>query len=122
MSEAAKGGTFRKVLGGVILALALVSAFSAALRIGEFGLVAAGDAAVSLYIAGLVVWGFFKEGFDTDRFRALLYLGLMLWGTVDYLAGSESPFTYLLMIGGALLLARVAYKYGEKQKKPVYER
>ena len=112
----------RQVLGGVILALALLSAVGGYFQIEQRGLAAVGDVGVSLYIAGLVIWGFFKEGFDTVRFRVALYFGLALWGTVDVLGGSESPFSYALLIGGSLLLARAAYKYADRQRQPVYER
>lgn len=112
----------RQVIGGLLLALALLSIASGYLRIAEQGLAALGDVAVSVYIAALVLWGFFREGFDTLRFRVLLYVGLVLWGTVDYLGGSDSPFTFVLLIGGSLLLARAAYTYAEDQRKPVYER
>ncbi|MWV64071.1 hypothetical protein GRS48_04420 [Halorubrum sp. JWXQ-INN 858] len=122
MSESLYGRYGRQVLGGALLALALLSAFAGFLQIQQHGLTAVGDVAVSLYIAGLVVWGYFREGFDTFRFRVLLYVGLVAWGTVDHLGGSDSPFTFVLLIGGSLLLARAAYKYAERQRKPVYDR
>ncbi len=122
MSDSLYGRYGRQVIGGVILALALLSAVSGYFRIEQEGLAAVGDVGVSLYLAALVTWGFFKEGFDTFRFRIALYFGLTLWGTVDVLTGSESPFSYVLLIGGSLLLARAAYKYADRQRKPVYER
>lgn len=112
----------RQVIGGIVLGLALLSAVFGAISIEQRGLAAVGDVVVSLYIAGLVVWGYFREGFETVRFRALLYFGLVLWGTVDYLGGVESAFTFVLLIGGSLLLAREAYRYAERQRKPVYDR
>ncbi|WP_418280241.1 hypothetical protein [Halorubrum sp. DTA98] len=112
----------RHVIGGLILALALLSVVGGYIQIDRYGRTALGDVGVSVYIAGLVLWGFFREGFDTIRFRILLYLGLVLWGTVDYLSGSDSPFTFVLLIGGSLLLARAAYNYSETQRKPVYDR
>ncbi|SNR24929.1 hypothetical protein [Halorubrum vacuolatum] len=122
MSDSLYGRYGRQVLGGIILGLALLSAVGGYFQIEQRGLAAIGDVGVSLYIAALVVWGFFKEGFDTFRFRAALYFGLVLWGTVDILGGSESPLSYVLLIGGSLLLARAMYKYAEQQRKPVYER
>ncbi|ACM57282.1 hypothetical protein Hlac_1697 [Halorubrum lacusprofundi ATCC 49239] len=38
------------------------------------GIVALADSAVSVHVAGLMLWGLFREGFDTFRFRVLLYL------------------------------------------------
>ncbi|GAB7090750.1 hypothetical protein JCM18237_10210 [Halorubrum luteum] len=112
----------RGVIGGLILGLAILSVVSGYYRIAEGGTDAIADVLVSLYIAGLVLWGFFREGFDTFRFRVMLYVGLVLWGTVDYLGGSDSAFTFLLIIGGSLLLARAMYTYADRQRKPVYER
>ncbi len=112
----------RQVIGGLILALAILSIVGGYAQIAERGLAAAGDVLVSLYIAGLVLWGFFREGFDTFRFRIALYLGLVMWGTVDYVGGSDSPLTFVLLIGGSLLLARATYKYADRQRRPVYER
>lgn len=112
----------RQVIGGLILALAILSIVGGYAQIAERGLAAAGDVLVSLYIVGLVLWGFFREGFDTFRFRIALYLGLVMWGTVDYVGGSDSPLTFVLLIGGSLLLARATYKYADRQRRPVYER
>ena len=112
----------RGVIGGLVLGLAILSVVGGYYQIEQGGTGAVPDVLVSLYIAGLVLWGFFREGFDTFRFRVLLYAGLVMWGTVDYLGGSDSALTYLLIIGGSLLLARATYTYADRQRKPVYER
>ncbi len=112
----------RPALAVVIVVMATLSVFSGYLRFEDQGVAALADSAVSLYIALLVLWGLFREGFDTFRFRVLLYLGLIFWGTVDFLLGTDTTFSMVILIGGSLLLARAAYQYAQRQRKPVYDR
>lgn len=112
----------RPAIAVVVLSMALLSVFSGYLRFEQQGVVALADSAVSVYIAGLMLWGLFREGFDTDRFRVLLYLGLVLWGSVDFLIGTDSTLSLVILIGGALLLGRAAYQYTQRRQKPVYDR
>lgn len=112
----------RPAIAVVVIVMATLSLFSGYLRFEQQGAVALADSAVSLYIAGLMLWGLFREGFDTFRFRVLLYLGLILWGSVDFLLGTDSTISMVLLIGGSLLLARAAYQYAQQQRKPVYDR
>lgn len=122
MSDSLEDRYGRRIIGGFVLALVLVSAIHGYFLIEQNGPSAVGEVGVSLYIVTLVAWGFFREGFDTVRFRVLLYVGFVVWGTVDLLGGSDSPLTFVLLIGGSLLLARAAYRYSERQRKPVYDR
>lgn len=112
----------RPAIAVVIIVMAMLSVFSGYLRFDQQGFAALADSAVSLYIAALMLWGLFQEGFDTFRFRVLLYLGLILWGSVDFLLGVDSTISLIMLIGGSLLLARAAYQYAQRQQKPVYER
>ncbi|MGM0449127.1 MAG: hypothetical protein ACQERM_12910 [Methanobacteriota archaeon] len=112
----------RPAIAVVVLSMALLSVFSGYLRFEQQGVVALADSAVSVYIAGLMLWGLFREGFDTDRFRVLLYLGLVLWGSVDFLIGTDSTLSLVILIGGALLLGRAVYQYAQRRQKPVYDR
>ena len=112
----------RPAIAVVIIVMAMLSVFSGYLRFDQQGFAALADSAVSLYIAALMLWGLFREGFDTFRFRVLLYLGLILWGSVDFLLGVDSTISLIMLIGGSLLLARAAYQYAQRQQKPVYER
>ncbi|EMA66824.1 hypothetical protein C461_09946 [Halorubrum aidingense JCM 13560] len=112
----------RPAIAVVVLSMALLSVFSGYLRFEQQGVVALADSAVSVYIAGLMLWGLFREGFGTDRFRVLLYLGLVLWGSVDFLIGTDSTISLVILIGGALLLGRAAYQYAQRRQKPVYDR
>jgi|AntRauMinimDraft_4_1070384.scaffolds.fasta_scaffold00066_24 hypothetical protein len=112
----------RPAIAVVVLSMALLSVFSGYLRFEQQGVVAVADSAVSVYIAGLMLWGLFREGFNTDRFRVLLYLGLVLWGSVDLLVGTDSTLSLVILIGGAVLLGRAAYQYAQRRQKPVYDR
>jgi hypothetical protein len=112
----------RPAIAVVVLSMALLSVFSGYLRFEQQGVVAVADSAVSVYIAGLMLWGLFREGFNTDRFRVLLYLGLVLWGSVDLLVGTDSTLSLVILIGGAVLLGRAAYQYAQPRQKPVYAR
>lgn len=112
----------RRLVGGTILGLAILSVASGLVRLQDAGLVAVGDILVSLYVAGLALWGLFREGFDTPRFRTALYAGLVLWGAVDVLAGDPSAVSYVLLFGGLVLFARSAYRYRRDRDEPVSER
>ncbi|GAA0506774.1 hypothetical protein SAMN04488066_101220 [Halorubrum aquaticum] len=112
----------RPVVVGFVVVLAGLSVASAYLRVSSAGLAAAGDALISLYIAGVVVWGTFREGYDTARFRIALYGVLVLWGSADLIAGSEGAIPYLFLIGGSLLIAWESYSHTRDRGKPVYER
>lgn len=112
----------RPAIAVAVLVMAALSLFSGYLRFDQQGIVALADSAVSLYIAGLMLWGLFREGFDTFRFRVLLYLGLVFWGSVDFFLGTNSTIAVTLIIGGLLLLARAAYQYAQRRQKSVYER
>ncbi len=112
----------RQVIGGIILALAMLSIVSGYFRIGQEGLAAVGDVAVSLYIAGVVLWGLLDEGFDTVRFRIALYIGMVLWGVSDFVAGTDSAVSFVVLAVGSVLLIRAVYSYVQARRKPVYER
>lgn len=112
----------RPALAVVILSLAVLSAVSGYQRLETQGAAAAGDVVVNLYIAGLVVWGLAVEGFETDRFRVLLYLGLVLWGVVDVAVGATTVFSVVFLVIGTALLARVGYRYIQRWQNPVYDR
>ncbi|WP_435093225.1 hypothetical protein [Halorubrum sp. N11] len=112
----------RPSIAVVVLVMATLSLYSGYLRFEQQGIVVIADSAVSLYIAGLMLWGLFREGFDTPRFQILLYLGLVLWGGVDFLLGTGSTVSVVLGVGGLILLARAAYRYSQRQRKPVYDR
>ena len=112
----------RPAIAVVVLTRATLSLFSGYLRFEQQGIVVLADSAVSVYIAGLMLWGLFREGFDTLRFRVLLYLGLVLWGGVDFLLGTGSTVSVILAVGGSILLARMVYRYTQRRGKPVYER
>lgn len=112
----------RSVLKVIVVFLAGTSLASAYYQLTTYGLSGVPDALVSVYIAALIVWGMFYEGFDTFRFRGLLYLGVTLWGTVEVIGNPDATWAYLIVIVGALLLARTGYKEYERRTKPVYER
>ena len=97
-------------MAAAILGLAVLSTAGAVARLETQGVAAAGDAAVNLYIAGLVAWGLAVEGFDTDRFRTALYLGLVLWGVVDVAVGTVTAFSVVFLVAGSALLARMGYR------------
>jgi hypothetical protein len=105
----------RPAIAVVVLVMAALSLFSGYLRFEQQGIAALADSAVSLYIAGLMLWGLFREGFDTFRFRVLLYLGLVFWGSVDFVLGTNSTISLILLTGGLLLLARAAYQYAQRR-------
>ena len=94
----------------IVLSLAVLSALGGVARLETQGLAALGDVIVNGYIAALVVWGVAVEGFDTDRFRAALYAGLVLWGVVDVAVGAVTPFSVIFLVAGAALLARLWYR------------
>ncbi|WP_066416459.1 hypothetical protein [Halorubrum aethiopicum] len=112
----------RPAVVGFVLVLAGLSVASAYLRVSSAGLAAAGDAVVSLYIAAVVVWGTFREGYDTARFRIALYGVLVLWGSADLIAGAEAPLAYLFLVGGSLLIAWESYSSPRDGRKPASER
>ncbi|MES3161992.1 MAG: hypothetical protein PPP55_10560 [Halorubrum sp.] len=112
----------RQVIGGIILALATLSLVSGYFRIGQEGLTAVGEVAVSLYIAGVVLWGLLDEGFDTVRFRIALYVGMVAWGVSDFVAGTDSVVSLVVLVVGGILLTRAVYGYVQRRRKPVYER
>jgi len=109
MSDPAVARYVRPALAVAILGLAVLSAATAVARPETRGVAAVGDLVVDLYIAGLVAWGLAVEGFDTDRFRAALYLGLVFWGVVDLALGTPTALSVGLLAVGALLLARLWY-------------
>ncbi|MFC5136089.1 MULTISPECIES: hypothetical protein [Haloferacaceae] len=112
----------RPLVVGFVVVLAALSVASAYLRVETAGTAAVGDAIVSLYIAAVVLWGTFREGYDTPRFRIALYGVLVLWGSADLIAGADAPLAYLFLIGGSLLIAWESYSYTRERRKPVYER
>ncbi len=112
----------RQLIGGIILALATLSIVSGYFRIGQEGLAAVGEVAVSVYIAGVVLWGLLDEGFDTFRFRVALYVGMVAWGVSDFVAGTDTVVSFIVLIAGSVLLTRAVYQYVQTQRKPVYER
>ncbi|WP_281193594.1 hypothetical protein [Halorubrum sp. F4] len=112
----------RPLVVGFVVVLAALSVASAYLRVETAGTVAVGDAIVSLYIAAVVLWGTFREGYDTARFRIALYGVLVLWGSADLIAGADARLAYLFLIGGSLLIAWESYSYTRERRKPVYER
>ena len=122
MSDSLHDRYGRQVIGGIILALAGLSIVSGYFRIGQEGLAAVGEVAVSLYIAGVVLWGLLDEGFDTFRFRVALYVGMVAWGVSDFLVGTDSMVSLIVLVVGAVLLTRAVYGYVQQQRKPVYER
>ena len=122
MSDSLSDRYGRPVVVGVVVVLAALSVASAYLRIDTAGTAAVGDALVSLYIAAVVIWGTFREGYDTVRFRIALYGVLVLWGTVDVVSGADAPLAYVFLVGGSLLIAWESYSYSRDQRKPVYER
>ena len=122
MSDSPSDRYGRPLVVGFVVVLAALSVASAYLRIETAGTAAVGDALVSLYIAAVVVWGTFREGYDTTRFRIALYGVLVLWGSVDLIAGADAPLAYLFLIGGSLLIAWESYTRSREQRKPVYER
>lgn len=122
MSDSLSDRYGRPLVVGFVVLLAVLSVVSAYLRIETAGTAAVGDALVSLYIAAVVVWGTFREGYDTARFRIALYGVFVLWGSVDLIAGADAPLAYLFLIGGSLLIAWESYSYSREQRKPVYER
>jgi hypothetical protein len=79
-------------------------------RLETQGLTALGDVVVNAYIGALIIWGVAVEGFDTDRFRTALYVGLVLWGVVDVALGTVTPFSLVFLVAGTALLARIAYR------------
>lgn len=122
MSETLYDRYGRPLVVGFVVVLAALSVASAYLRVETAGTAAVGDALVSLYIAAVVIWGTFREGYDTARFRIALYGVLVLWGSADLIAGADAPLAYLFLIGGSLLIAWESYSYTREQRKPVYER
>ncbi|XVH31762.1 hypothetical protein ACNS7O_00875 [Haloferacaceae archaeon DSL9] len=64
------------------------------------------DVVVNLYIAALVFYGVFWDAMNTRRFRIALYLGIAGWGVSGFIAGSETAITYVLVLGGGVLLVR----------------
>ncbi|RAW46136.1 hypothetical protein DQW50_04985 [Halorubrum sp. 48-1-W] len=122
MSDSLSDRYGRPLVVGFVVLLAVLSVVSAYLRIETAGTAAVGDALVSLYISAVVVWGTFREGYDTARFRIALYGVFVLWGSVDLIAGADAPLAYLFLIGGSLLIAWESYSYSREQRKPVYER
>jgi hypothetical protein len=93
-----------------VLSLAALSAVSGFARLETQGWTALGDVVVNGYVAALVVWGAAVEGFDTDRFRAGLYAGLVLWGIVDVAIGAVTPLSVVFLVVGTALLARLWYR------------
>ena len=93
-----------------VVSLAALSAVSGYARLETQGLAALSDVVVNGYIAAIVVWGAAVEGFDTDRFRAALYVGLVLWGVVDVVVGAVTPFSIVFLVVGTALLALVGYR------------
>ena len=110
MAESPVARYVRPALAVAILGLAVLSTASAVARLETQGVAAAGDAVVALYIAALVGWGLAVEGFDTERFRTALYLGLVLWGAVDVAVGTPTALSIGFLAVGALLLARMGYR------------
>jgi len=104
-----------------LLALAGVTVVTAAARVRAGGTGVLADAAVSAYIAGLVVYGVLWDALDADRFRAALYAGLVAWGLADLRTGPTVIAVPLVLLGG-LLLARLAYRRLRARGRPVYER
>jgi hypothetical protein len=121
MSESPSERYGRRLIGGTVVGLAGLSVAAGVLRFGEVGIAVVGDVAVGLYIAGLALWGLFREGFDTHRFRAALYAGLVLWGTADLLGGAGSTVSFVILIGGSLLLAWEASGYVRRRHSPTDE-
>lgn len=112
----------RPLIKVAVMFLAGLSVAGAYVQIQTFGVAGIPDAIVSLYIAGLILWGVFWEGFQTFRFRVLLYAGVILWGTTGLIQDPGNTLSAILVIGGSLLLARVGYKEYERRNKPVYKR
>lgn len=87
----------------VLVAFVLLGAF---FQIQTGGTAAFLEVAVSLYVVGLVALAVFRGGFDTKRFRIALYIGVVAWALVSYVAGNDSIVTLVLLVVGALLLTR----------------
>jgi hypothetical protein len=104
-----------------LLALAAVTILTAAARVRAGGADVLADAAVSAYIAGLVVYGVWRDALDADGFRAALYAGLVAWGVADLWDGPTVIAVPLVLLGG-VLLARLAYRRLRDRGRPVYER
>jgi glucan phosphoethanolaminetransferase (alkaline phosphatase superfamily) len=64
------------------------------------------EVVVSLYVVSLVALAVFRGGFDTRRFRIALYVGVVAWALVNYVGGTQSIVTILLLVLGSLLLTR----------------
>ncbi|MFC7188343.1 hypothetical protein [Halorubrum yunnanense] len=100
----------RAAVVALVVSLAVLSAVSGLARLETQGPAALGDVVVNGYIALLVVWGAAVEGFDTDRFRTGLYVGLVSWGLVDVAVGVATPVSVVFLVGGTALLARMGYR------------
>lgn len=114
-----RGGTALRIAVVFFAALSLAAAY---VRVSEFGLAALPDAIVSVYIAALIVWGAFREGFRTTRFRVLLYVGVIAWGATGLLGNPDDVVSLILLAGGSLLLGRTLYGEYKRRNSPVYDR
>ena len=93
----------------------------AAVQLRARGLAAAGDAAVTLYVAALMLYGVFANAWGTTRFRLALYAGIVLWGLADYATGTVDDYSWLLLGGGTALLAWTLTRTYRDRTTPVYD-
>ncbi|WP_058365135.1 hypothetical protein [Haloparvum sedimenti] len=114
-----RGGTALRVAVVFFAALSVAAAY---VRVSEFGLEALPDALVSVYIAALIVWGVFREGLRTTRFRILLYVGVIAWGATGLIGDPSDAVSLILLGGGLLLLGRTLYQEYRRRNSPVYDR
>ncbi|GAB3423438.1 hypothetical protein GCM10027435_29430 [Haloparvum alkalitolerans] len=113
------GGTALRVAVVFFAALSVAAAY---VRVTEFGPEALPDAVVSVYIAALIVWGVFREGLRTTRFRILLYVGVIAWGATGLIGDPSDAVSLILLGGGLLLLGRTLYREYSRRNSPVYDR
>lgn len=92
-----------KAFVGVLVLFVLLGAFFQ-LQTGDP--LAILEVVVSLYVVSLVALAVFRGGFDTRRFRIALYVGVIAWALVNYVGGTRTIVTMLLLGLGALLLTR----------------
>ncbi|SEO68269.1 hypothetical protein SAMN04487948_104157 [Halogranum amylolyticum] len=86
--------------------LFLVVLVSAYFQLQTGGLFELLEVAVSLYVVSLVALAVFRGGFDTRRFRIALYAGVVAWALVNFVGGTQTVVTILLLVLGSLLLTR----------------
>lgn len=108
MAESTEG-RFENLGWGAKLALGALLAFvllGAAVQVWVAGASALPEALVSIYVVVLAAWGVLGDAAGTKRFRIALYLGVLAWGVVNFVAGRQGFVTYALLILGAVLLTR----------------